>query len=128
MEAKLYEYKGEFKPLKAWADQYRHSYQTLHARLRNGWTMQRTLEQPSIGQGTKMGPGMSKNDAELELNALPFDSLPPQFQKIVKEWNFKGNKYGKFLRSMARKAFDIWFEVEYLERIKSNDTSIPRTG
>jgi hypothetical protein len=82
---------------------------TIANRIGSGWTTERALTEP-VSLSQIKGP-VSKNDAELALNDMTFDQLPPQLAQLIKNPNAK--KHGRNLRDNFRKEFDLWFKNTY---------------
>lgn len=107
-------YNGETLCVATWARKFGLSPQAIHKRLRLGWDAEKAFNTP-------VAKPPSKNDAELMLNDLPCEQLPPRLRAIVETHNkqnkprrFNKKKHGRLLRDEYRTAFDAWFEEDYL--------------
>ena len=85
---------------------------TIRSRIYAGWDTKRllALKPESI---VKFGNrGISKNEAEMDLNETPREKLPKCFLPLI--GGYKKAKFGHYLRYNHRAAFDKWFEAEYV--------------
>lgn len=99
----LVTHQGETLSLRDWAVKTGIDVQILRNRNHRGDT-------PETGLFRSYEKPVSKNDMELALNDLDFHALPVEFQKLIKDNNYKSNKYGDYIRDFHRGAFDKWFD------------------
>jgi hypothetical protein len=104
------EFKGKKLPISGWAEETGINPETIRRRMELGWGIERLLTTPAnpMLNGNKT---ISKNDAELLLNDMKKEQLPPELAQLVQHYN--GIKLGRYLRNHHRKAFDEWFDSVY---------------
>lgn len=87
---------------------------SIYRRLEDGWSIDRALNTPLDRAFTSSLPKITKNDAEMMLNELPYEKLPIMLAALIPE-NYRSMKYkwGQYLRNEHRALFDLWFSREY---------------
>ena len=100
---------GVTKSVSQWAKDIGMAPTTLHGRLERGWTVEEAMKAP-LAKVT-----VSKSDAEFALNDMTRHQLPSQLEKLIPP-EYKGIKYGEYLRNHFRKDWDSWFTNIYAKQ------------
>jgi hypothetical protein len=118
---RLLTFNGETLNIGQWSKKLGMKNGTITNRMDSGWSVERALTTPpDLALSNRNGFKGTKNEAELELNDIPYEQQPECVRKLIPKCVkthmgsiIKQAKYGQKLRREFPAAFNAWFAEAY---------------
>ena len=122
LNPRLLTFNGETLTIGQWSTKLGMKNGTITNRIDSGWSVERALTAPVdiAFSNQKNGCTMTKNEAELALNDIPYEDQPECVRKLVPKCTktimgspIKQAKYGQKFRREHIAAFNTWYHDTY---------------
>ncbi len=105
---------GETLSVYQWSQKNGIPETTIACRIDRGWSPERAVsEPPNEDFSLAIKSKITKNNLEMELNEMSIEQLPKSLSQLIDK-NFKGRKFGCYLRTYYPKKFSQYFKETYL--------------